>query len=220
MQVNLLIVDDHMSIIEGYKSILSFNKSGYIINATTANCLESAYAILSDSTRKTQFDLVLVDYTLPEYTEKGLRTGEDLIPIVRKFSPQSKVVMLTSHSETILLYRILNESKPEGLLVKSDFTAEEFLVAFDILMSGENYYTSTVLRCKKEVVIGNKIFDHYNRQIIFLLSQGVKTKNIQEQLHLSKSAVDKRKSMIKDLLGIDKGSDEDILREARKQGLI
>lgn len=220
MQVNLLIVDDHVSIIEGYKSILSYNKFGYIINATTSNSLESAYKILADPTRKIIFDVVLVDFTLPEFPEKGLYTGQDLIAVVREYSPQSKVAILTSHSESLLLYRILTESDPEGILVKSDFTSEEFLEAFHLIMQGENYYTSTVLKQKKELVPGNKIFDHYNRQIIQLLSQGMKTKNIQDQLHLSKSAIDKRKSMIKDILGIDKGTDEDILREARKQGLI
>lgn len=220
MQVNLLIVDDHVSIIEGYKSILSYNKSGYIINATTSNSLESAYKILTDPNRELQFDIILIDFTLPEFPEKGLHTGQDLIAVVREYSPKSKVAMLTSHSESLLLYRILMESKPEGLLVKSDFTSEEFLEAFDLIMKGENYYTSTVLKQKKELVPGNKIFDYYNRQILQLLSQGVKTKNIQEQLHLSKSAIDKRKAMIKDILGIDKGNDEDILREARKQGLI
>ena len=62
--------------------------------------------------------------------------------------------------------------------------------------------------------------DNYNRQIIILLSQGVKTKNLPDLLYLSKSAIDKRKAIIKQLLGIDKGNDEDILKEARKQGLI
>jgi two-component system, NarL family, response regulator NreC len=39
-------------------------------------------------------------------------------------------------------------------------------------------------------------------------------------LHLSNSAVEKRKVIIKEYFGIDKGTDEDIIREARKQGLI
>lgn len=220
MHVNLLIVDDHMPIIEGYKSILSYNKFGYIINTTAANSLEAAYKILADPTREIQFDAVLIDLTLPEFPEKNLYTGEDLVAVVRKYSPQSKVAILTSHAESILFYRILNESNPDGLLVKSDFTSEEFLVAFDVIMKGEKYYSSTVLRYKKELVPSNKIFDNYNRQIILLLSQGVKTKSIQDQLNLSKSAIDKRKAIIKDMLGIAKGNDEDILREARKQGLI
>jgi predicted dehydrogenase len=64
------------------------------------------------------------------------------------------------------------------------------------------------------------LLDNYNRQIIEMLSKGIKTKTIQEQLHLSKSAIDKRKVAIKSYLGIDKGNDEDLLREARKRGFI
>jgi two-component system, NarL family, response regulator NreC len=220
MHVNLLIVDDHLPIIEGYKSILSFNKSGYTIETTAATSLEKAYKIITQEPKTTFFDAVFIDLTLPEYPEQKLFTGEDLVPFVKKHLPNAKIAILTSHSESILMYRILNESNPNAILVKSDFTSEEFLVAFDVIMKGENYYSSTVLNYKKQLVPGNKIFDSYNRQIIQLLSQGVKTKNIQDILHLSKSAVDKRKAAIKEMLDIDKGTDEDILREARKRGLI
>ena len=218
MHVNLLIVDDHLSIIEGYKSILSYNTS-HTIDTTAATSLEMAYRMITSQPKPT-FDVVFIDLTLPEYPEKGLHAGDDLIAVVRQHLPEAKVVILTSHSESILFYRILNESDPDGILIKSDFTSEELLVAFDVIVSGEPYYSSTIIKYKKQLVPANKIFDAYNRQIIQLLSQGVKTKNIQEILHLSKSAVDKRKANIKDMLGIDKGNDEDLIREARKQGLI
>jgi two-component system, NarL family, response regulator NreC len=52
------------------------------------------------------------------------------------------------------------------------------------------------------------------------LAKGVKTKNMPDILHLSQSAIDKRKVILKNILGIEKGNDEDILNEARKQGLI
>ena len=218
MHVHLLIVDDHLSIIEGYKSILSYSTS-HTVETTSATSLELAYKIITQEP-KPNFDVVFIDLTLPEYPEKGLLAGDDLIAVVRNHLPDAKVVILTSHSESILFYRILNEDDPDGILIKSDFTSEELLVAFDVIVRGEKYYSSTIVKYKKQLVPSNKIFDTYNRQIIQLLSQGIKTKNIQEQLHLSKSAIDKRKANIKDLLGISKGNDEDLIREARKQGLI
>lgn len=40
MDINVLMVDDHSLIIEGYKSILSFNKLGYNVKSTSAyNCM-------------------------------------------------------------------------------------------------------------------------------------------------------------------------------------
>lgn len=218
MEVTVLMIDDHPPIIEGYKSILSYNPYGYSVNTTAAFNCESAYKVIS-TTDKT-FDLVLIDFTMPPYPEKNIHNGADLVAVIRKHLPDSKVVILTSHSESFLLHKIMNECNPEGLLVKSDFQAEEFLVAFDTIVRGEYYFSSTIQTLKQELLDAAKVLDSYNRQIIMLLSEGIKTKNLPDYLHLSKSAIDKRKVLIKEFFGVEKGTDEDILREARKQGFI
>ncbi|WP_445453558.1 response regulator [Flavobacterium sp. 25HG05S-40] len=218
MEVKVLMVDDHPPIIEGYKSILSFNTYGYKLSTTAAYSCEAAFDAIVNS--NTTFDIVFLDLTLPPYLEKGINSGEDLIPIVRKFQPDAKVIVLTSHSESIVLFKLLNEQKPDGLLVKSDFQADELLIAFHTIVQGETYYSQTIIRHQKNWEEKNKVMDNYNRQILLLLSQGIQTKSLPDLLHLSKSAIDKRKAIIKQIFGIDKGTDEDILREARKQGLI
>ena len=218
MQLQVLMVDDHPPIIEGYKSILSFNPFGYELHTSSAHSCEAAYTIIISV--KNTFDVVFLDMTLPPYIEKNLHSGEDLIPFVKKYHPNAKIIILTSHSEAIALFKVLNEYDPQGLLVKSDFQSQELITAFDTVIKGGTYYSQTVIKHKKSWEEKNKVMDNYNRQILLLLSQGVKTKTIQEQLHLSKSAIDKRKALIKQLFGIEKGTDEDILREARKQGLI
>lgn len=218
MEVNVLMVDDHPPIIEGYKSILSFNSHGYVLDTTAAYSCEMAYDSIINA--RQPFDVVFLDLTLPPFPEKRLNSGEDLIPIVRKHHPDAKAVILTSHSESIVLFKIINEHNPEGLLIKSDFQSSDLLIAFDTIVRGERYYSPTVVKHKKTWEEKNKVMDNYNRQILLLLSQGVKTKSLPDKLHLSKSAIDKRKAIIKQIFGIDKGTDEDILREARRQGLI
>lgn len=218
MEVNVLMIDDHHPIIEGYKSILSYNPHGYVLDITTALSCKSAYELIS--TTKNSFDIVMIDYTMPPYLERNIECGADLVPVIRKYLGQSKIMILTSHSESLLLLKLLKEYNPEGLLVKSDIMAEEFLAAFDALVRGENYYSRTITSLKQEVKETAKVLDSYNRQIIMLLAQGIKTKNLPDHLYLSKSAVDKRKAFIKEFFCIEKGNDEDILREARKQGLI
>jgi two-component system, NarL family, response regulator NreC len=218
MEVTVLMVDDHPPIIEGYKSILSFNPFGYRLNTVAAHSCESAYDVIVSA--KKPFDVVFLDMTLPPHPEKKLNSGEDLIPVVRKHHPHAKIVVLTSHSESIVLFKILNEHNPEGLLVKSDFQSAELVAAFDAIVKGKTFYSQTVARHQKSWEEKSKVMDNYNRQILLLLSQGVKTKNLPNLLHLSKSAIDKRKAIIKQIFGIDKGNDEDILKEARRQGLI
>jgi two-component system, NarL family, response regulator NreC len=218
--INILMVDDHAPIIEGYKSILSYNKSGFSIVTKEANDCESAYKIVTNSQNSVLFDLVFIDVTLPPFIEKNIHSGEDLVPIIKECLPFSKIVILTSHTESLVLFQILDNCKPDGLLVKSDFTSEEFLEVFETILRGEKYFSKTVLKLNKDVIENRKVLDYYNIQIITLLSQGIKTKNLHEHLHLSISAIDKRKAVIKVFFGIEKGTDEDIIREARKQGFI
>lgn len=218
MELNVLMIDDHQSIIEGYKAILAYNSGGYILNTTSANNCREAYNILT--TQKIHYDLVMVDYIMPPFEAEKLHSGEDLVPLIRKYHPNAKIMMLTSHYQSLLLIRLLKECNPEGLLVKSDFTAEDLVDAFDAVVGGNVYYSSTVAQIKKELENTPKVLDYYNRQIILLLAQGVQTKNLPDHLFLSKSAIDKRKALIKEFFGIEKGSDEDILREARRLGYI
>eukprot|EP00388_Colpodella_angusta_P010535 GDKJ01027403.1.p3 GENE.GDKJ01027403.1~~GDKJ01027403.1.p3 ORF type:complete len:219 (-),score=20.51 GDKJ01027403.1:2913-3569(-) len=218
MELQVLMVDDHPPIIEGYKSILAYNPYGYVLNTTEAYSCETAYRAIVKA--EEQFDLVFLDLTLPPYPEKNLNSGEDLVAVAKKYHPQAKVVVLTSHSESIYLFKVGKNKTLDGILVKSDFRASDLVDAFGIIVKGGTYFSPTIVKHQKMWEEKSKVMDNYNRQILLLLSRGVKTKNLPNLLHLSKSAIDKRKAIIKQIFGIDKGTDEDILNEARKQGLI
>lgn len=213
------MVDDHPTQLDGYKIILSFNDQGIEIDAVMAYNCKSAYEIVTNP-ENGGFDIVFLDLSLPGYPEKELKSGEDLAFIVQQYLPDAKIVILTSHSESFLLYNIVKKINPSALMVKSDFDGDELLVAFNSVINGTPYYTETVSASIQELLSREEYLDSYNRQIITLLAQGVKTKNLPERLNLSMSAVEKRKSQIKDYFSIEKGSDEDIVHAARKLGFI
>lgn len=217
---NILIVDDHSLMIEGYKSILMFNNSDCELAVTAAKSCEEAHRIIIHKQFPGRFDLIFLDLMLPGYQQENLASGEDLARLIKKTDPLAKIVILTSKAEAIVLYHIVKKINPSGLLVKSDFTAEEFLAAFDLILAGNQYYSATVRQALQQITSEKMYLDNYNRQIITLLSQGVKTKNFPEYIPLSISAIDKRKVQIKEFLLIEKGNDEDILRAAKKAGLI
>jgi two-component system response regulator NreC len=217
MILRLLLVDDHHLMLEGYKSILEINKQHEVVIETATNC-EIAYKILKTS--KVEFDVVLLDIVLPAYQEERIFDGRDLAPYIAKTFPKCKIVFLTSHSEIIVLYEIIKKFQPIGLLVKSDFTSKELLIAFECILNGEKYFSKTVHYALKQIT-GKEIYlDIFNRQIILLLAQGIQTKNLINYLPLSMSAIDKRKAFIKEYFQIEKGNDEDVLRAAKKAGLI
>ncbi|HLU51671.1 MAG TPA: response regulator [Flavobacteriaceae bacterium] len=219
-QVTIFMVDDHLTQIEGYKAVLQYNKSGYRINTIARQNCKDAYDFVTSSPEAAKIDMVFLDLNLPPYEEMKLFSGEDLALFMKAAIPNAKIVILTSHTEAFRLYNILKTIQPTGLLVKSDFSSEELINAFDVIANGGFYYTETVEKSKKELISRESYLDSYNRKIIELLAQGVKTKNIPDHINLSQSAIEKRKAQIKNYLCIEKGTDEDIVREARKLGFV
>ena len=220
MNLNVLMIDDHPPIIEGYKAMLVYTKSEYKFTTTTAYSCKEAYCILSDTNSTILYDLIFIDLSVTPYPEKNLNSGEDLIYLAKKQFPIAKIVVLTSHTETFLLLKIINEANPNGLLIKNDITSDEFIHACEEVLKGINYYSKTVVDKKLENYSKTAILDNYNRQIITLLANGVQTKNLGKHLFLSNSAIEKRKALIKLYFNIEKGTDEDIIREAKKADLI
>ena len=124
--LHILMIDDHPSMIEGYKSILSFNDLGLNFKVTPAYDCESAYSIINATESEKAFDFAFVDLSLPTFLEKNIKSGEDLALLIKNKFPTCKIVILTSHAEAFILDNIQKNIEPIGILVKSDFTADEF----------------------------------------------------------------------------------------------
>lgn len=218
--MDILIIDDHPTQIDGYKSILSFNESNEPINVTACHNCTEAHKVITTVQNKNRFALAIIDFSIPPFEEQNLFNGQDVARLIQNYFPKTKIAIITSHTEAIVLYNVLKKVNPQGLLVKSDIDGEELLEAFSEITKGNYYFSEGVRKAKKLLISKEELLDTTNRKIIELLAQGIKTKNLPTHLALSQSAVEKRKSVIKNVLGIAKGNDEDILREVRKLGLL
>ncbi|WP_296144999.1 response regulator, partial [uncultured Flavobacterium sp.] len=206
----VLIIDDHAPIIEGYKNMLSFNMEEHALKFEEAKNCETAYILIID--QNLFFDVIYVDISLPPYEKMEINSGEDLIPFIKKYKPESKIIIVTSHTEHFVLYKIFQKLKPQGILIKSDFTPAEFSTAFSEIIAGKEYYSQTIKEAIKKITSPDFYLDNIDMQIIALLSKGIKSKNLIDHLPLGISTIDKRKLRIKDFFFIEKGNDEDIIR--------
>lgn len=220
MAKKILIVEDHPSMITAYQTILSHNTLGDELDFYSANNCKDAYDCILNETKPIPFDLVMFDYSLPCYLEKDICNGGDLALLVHKYIPNAKTLIITSHFESVILYNIYQKTRVNGILVKTDFDDEELLLAYEKVMTGENYFSKTAKKAKTERLLAEGHFDTVDRQIITLISNGCQIKTIANTIKVSEDTVKKRKSKIKDILGIDKGNDEDILRECRLLRMI
>ncbi|RZJ30000.1 MAG: response regulator transcription factor [Flavobacterium sp.] len=219
-KMNIIIVDDHPFIIEGYKNAInSYGQSGYEFQITQANDCKTAYDIITKPGAE-PFDIAFFDISMPAYAEKNIHSGEDLALLIKDVMPACKVILLTMHTELLKINTIIKNINPNGLVIKNDLTFDELLVAFDKILKNVNYYSQTVVKLISQSQAENIDIDPFDKQILFHLSKGTKTKDIPSFVPLSLSAVEKRKLNLKEMLDIKGGSDIELITEAKNKGLI
>lgn len=219
MPLSILIVDDHKVTALGYQSILENNDQGLTFVFATTTSLQEAYTIVTDATNHQTFDLVFLDRSMPAFETQKIFLGEDLIPFVRKNNKNAKIIILTSLTEKFSIYDVIYKSRPDGMMIKSEIDDENLIECVESILNNQSYHSTLVREALKEEIITKGYFDTIDRQIITLLSQGFRNATIAEKLGLSASAVEKRKSRIKDYLNV-KGNDEEIIKESRRLGYI
>jgi DNA-binding NarL/FixJ family response regulator len=222
IKINILIVDDHPFIIEGYKNALNgYNSKGkYEFVITQAKDCKTGYEAITEQSRDEPFGLSFFDLSMPIYEEKGIYSGEDLAVLVRNNMPDCKIILLTMHTELLKINTIIKNVNPDGLVIKNDLTYDELLLAIDKILKCENYYSQTVVQLVSQINNDAVEMDAFDKQILYHLSKGIKSKDIPQYVPLSSNAIEKRKASIKDSLSIIEGSDVDLVRVAKEKGLI
>lgn len=221
IKINILIVDDHPFIIEAYKNaIKAYNSKGiYEFIITQAKDCKTGYeAITAEGIEP--FGVAFFDLSMPIYEEKGIFSGEDLALLIKSEMPECKIILLTMHTELLKINTIIKNINPNGLVIKNDLTFDELLLAFDKILKSENYYSQTVVKLVSQIQYDNIEIDAFDKQILFQLSKGTKTKDIPQYVPLSLSVIEKRKLSLKETLEIKGGSDIDLIREAKNKGLL
>ena len=196
--IQILIVDDHPYIIEAYKNAINkYSQNGFEFEVTQANNCKSGYENITEASKN--FDIAFFDISMPEYAEKGIYSGEDLAMLMKSEMPECKVILLTMHTELLKINNIIKNINPSGLIIKNDLTFDELLFAFDKIINNESYYSQTVIKLVGQAQYNNIELDVFDKQILFHLSKGVKTKDLPTYIPLSLSAIEKRKLNIREI---------------------
>lgn len=220
IQNNILIVDDHPFIIEGYKNAITrYNPKEFEFFISQAKDCKSAYDIITNPDT-TVFDIAFLDISMPPYEEKGIYNGEDLAKLINEIMPTCKIILLTMYTELLKIKTIISTINPNGLVIKNDLTFDELLFAFDKVINNKIYYSQSVQKMLDLAEKDTIEIDQFDKQILFHLSKGTKLNDIPQYIPISLGAIERRKLNLKELLKIIDGSDVDLIREAKNQGLL
>jgi two-component system response regulator NreC len=162
----------------------------------------------------------LIDINIPASTDKDLLCGEDLGLELKKHFPNIKIIVFTSHNNNYRLNSILKSLNPDGFLIKSDIDFPKLIEALTSVIYDLPYYSKEILQLMRRHIVNDFTLDKIDRQLLYQISKGAKTKNLSDVIPLSRSAIELRKRNLKELFGVEGGDDSNLLSKAEECGFI
>ncbi|HEA22713.1 MAG TPA: response regulator transcription factor [Pricia antarctica] len=219
--VRILAVDDHEMIVLGYKYTLeSSTFENFEVAVHTAPSFEEGKAEIESSSKRLPYDIVMLDIQMFPESAKEERSGEDLGLLVRKISPSSKVVFLSSFSDSYRINNILKNVNPDGYMVKSEVDQKTLQTMVRTVLNKPPYYTAAALQAIRRKMANEDQIDERDKKILYQLSIGTKTKDISSLVAAATTTVENRKRQLKIMLNVENGNDFALIEEARKRGFI
>lgn len=217
---HILMVDDHPAILSGYESILKSFQDSTSLKITLANSIREAWTYCNIKSFVETVDIVFLDHSMPPYTDLNIQTGTELGKRIKRLNPNIKFVLLTSHEEPLLIREMIQNLKPLGILNKSDITVQVLNEGYERVKSGTRFYSKTIVKALENTADISFKLDKIDMKILYLLSQGVRNKNLSEHIPLTQDMIYKRKAKIRSLLDLNDANDEELLRKLREMGVL
>jgi len=194
----IVIAEDHTILREGLRALLSSNPDFEIVGEAedgreAIRCVE-----------KLKPHLVLTDLSMPRMN------GMEAIREIRRRAPETKVLVLTVHKTDEYILATL-QAGADGYLLK-DSTHAELLAAVRHVLSGKHYISPG---------ISDKVLDGYlegrktletrtswetltarEREILKLIAEGYKNKEIADDLCISVKTVEKHRANLMEKLNL------------------
>lgn len=193
-KIKVLVADDHQLFVDGVKLILKKHPDVQVVAEAADG------ASLLKQLKETAIDLVITDLSMP-----GMK-GIDLVRTIKQHFPQVKLLVVTMHNEQEIISEIL-QAEAEGYILKNSGKAE-MLDAVTNLINGKTHYDKEVLhhliqKIKKErqPVVKTKPLTERELQILSLIVKEFTSKEIAEQLGISKQTVDTHRLHIMEKTG-------------------
>lgn len=182
----VLLADDHMLVLEGLSKLLQ-NEVNLVGTASSG-----AEAI--EKTMELRPDVVLLDISMPGMN--GIETAKQL----REKAPNVKLVAVTMHNSPVYLRESIKAGM-SGFVLKQS-AASELAVAVQTVMKNERYITPLLERPGGGAENNEQVLTGRQRQVLRLIAEGKRMKEIAAILHLSPRTVESHKYEMMESLGL------------------
>lgn len=221
--LNTLIIEDHQLIIDGYTRALNYvseKNTNTNFNMRIAKNCDEANTEIEHAIDHDILDLVFLDISLPPSKNGELVSGDDIGIKLKQMFPKVKIIISTHLSNNYRLVNILKTIKPDSLLLKSELTFQTLTEGILNVINGVPYYSKPVLKLLRQHICNDFNLDNIDRQMLYHLSLGTKTKELPEIVHLSLAGIERRKRRLNQIFNNEKKSDKSLLKLAKDKGFL
>ncbi len=210
----ILIAEDHTLFRQGLKALLSLEEDFEVVGEAG----DGHQAI--QRAKELKPDLILLDISMPRVD------GMTAIKEIKRSSPEAKILVLTVHKTEEHVLETL-KAGATGYILK-DASHEEFLLALRSVLDDKRYLSPDISERIVEGYLNGRDTDEptspwksltpRERQILKLIAEGYKSKEIGEFLCISEKTVAKHRSNIMNKLDLHSASE--LTAYAIKRGLV
>ena len=187
-ELKILIADDHSVTREGIiKSLAAYFQDAKYSEASNA-------AEIIQLVHKTQYDLVILDISLPG------RNGLDVLKEVKSNYPEIPVIIFSMYPEDQFALRSIRDGASAYLT--KDISSKELAVAVKQILNGERYLTHSLMEIitkdlqHKLNKAPHEILSDREYQVFLLIASGKNVSSIARELSLSVKTISVYRAII------------------------
>lgn len=205
-RITVLIADDHAIVKEGLVRLLQAHDLDVV--GAVGNGQQ-----LIEAARHFKPDVIVTDLSMPELG------GIDVLPLLKADGIDSKVIVLTMHNDGERATQALRAGA-SGFLLKES-AGDELVTAIHEALKGRVYLTPAVTRAVMLRMSSSDerapVLTPRQRDVLRLIAQGLRMKEIAANLDLSPRTVETHKYEMMAVLGVQ--STAELIRYAIENGL-
>lgn len=181
-QLLIVIADDHEIVRVGLKRLLNIEKSFKIIDEARTG--EEAVELASYH----KPHVLLLDILMP------VMTGIEVLPLIKKMSPETMVVMLTAFEDALHIEQAI-DAGADGYLSK-DIASADLIKAIKKVVLGERVFSKSILNMMQHKLFKSQSdakpisITKREQEVLNLIAEGKTNAEIAEMLFLSVRTVE------------------------------